>query len=426
MKSGVINPFGRALAQYFAHWKNMTVEYRITLFKKIKQQVVKVYFNKLRHAFEQLKAKGTLKRKKKRLVENLQMESEKAEMEEDLLKTTTDIQAKEVRSLNRGHVKLRRMILKARTAELSFRFQQWRHRTGTQKADSKLVTRALFNTMKKRLYKQALNRFTRKHKELVREEQVVKKADNLADRFTVRKLTKFFNMFAVNCNRSKEAKRAFKGVLERELFRHLKDYITRWKRHTQKENVEVVKRKQMQVEEQVEEVVAAQNDEHDIIFKQEQQRTEMVRSHKQLGRKVLKSTIAAWRNYRYQWAFYRWKEAADHSTKQQRGLKQEILVKFTHRLLHNAFSHWRLNHHALSERKKLFGVRCEQENEKREQNRIANGLTNLAQTREKTAFQLEQIRMEQDYKKKLIKNQVARAVSDRTNNFIIPRKEHIF
>lgn len=248
--------------------------------------------------------------------------------------------------------------------------------------------------MKRRLFKQAFDRFTRKHKELVREEGIGKKVEGLADRLTARRLTKFFNMLAANCHRNKEAKRAFKGVLEQELFRHLKDHVTRWKRHTMHSNVEVVMRKQMQVEELLEEVVGAKNDEHDVVFKQEQKRTEMVRSHQQLGRKVMKRTIAGWRNYRYQWAFYRWKEAADHFARQKRNLKQEILVKFTHRLLHNAFSHWKRNHHTLSERKKLLGVKCEQENEKRELSRVQNGRTSMAQRREKSAFQLDHVKGE--------------------------------
>lgn len=84
IKKGVLSPFRKLLNQYFGHWKTLTVEHRLTLTKKIKQQVVKVYQNKLRVAFEKMKAKGNLKKKKKKMMVNMQMESSKATMEDEL------------------------------------------------------------------------------------------------------------------------------------------------------------------------------------------------------------------------------------------------------------------------------------------------------------------------------------------------------
>lgn len=54
VKKGVMYPLTLVYKSYFDHWKSMTEEYRVTLLKKIKMQVIKVYQNQLRDAFTKL------------------------------------------------------------------------------------------------------------------------------------------------------------------------------------------------------------------------------------------------------------------------------------------------------------------------------------------------------------------------------------
>lgn len=164
------------------------------------------------------------------------------------------------------------------------------------------------------------------------------KTDDLVVRFQRRSLKKYYNMLMVNQTRTLESRKQFRVVLDREYFRHLKDYLTKWKRQKAAANVKRIKKRQMVIEEQIEEVVGFKNDENDILFKQDQVHKEMVSSHQDMGRKVMKSTIAAWRNHRYMWAFYQWKESSDHFANQKKKLNHEIIDKIRFRVSHNAFT----------------------------------------------------------------------------------------
>lgn len=151
-----------------------------------------------------MKHKGNLKKKKKKMMVNMEMESDKMVMEAELQKTNQAIKAQEVRSQNHGNSKYRKLILKAYLRELKYRFEQWKYGTSTQKKDSALLNKIVLDKMKKRLYKQAFDMFCRKQQQLKREEGLTQKTDDLVQRFERRRLRKYFNMFLINQTRNKE------------------------------------------------------------------------------------------------------------------------------------------------------------------------------------------------------------------------------
>ena len=58
--------------------------------------------------------------------------------------------------------------------------------------------------------------------------------------------------------------------------------------------------------------------------------------------------------------------------------------------------------------------------------RINKSRTKVAQVREKSSNQLDQLQNQQIYKHKLYKNSLNKIIKDRLNNYVINRKEHIF
>ena len=110
----------------------------------------------------------------------------------------------------------------------------------------------------------------------------------------------------------------------------------------------------------------------------------------------------------------------------KKDLNHTIFGRLNHRLFHNAFTLWRKNMHIRSEKKKKFSMQVESETTEQELDRIEKKRTKLAQLKEKSAFKLDNLAEEQEYKFKMIKNQIARRIADRDANFIISKKEHIF
>lgn len=83
----ISNPFGKLLAQYFDHWKNLAHCSNKNLNTKIKDQIIRTYKNKLRRAFDLWK-----KNKDGQKICQQQMEFEEVQgnteaMVEDLKKT---------------------------------------------------------------------------------------------------------------------------------------------------------------------------------------------------------------------------------------------------------------------------------------------------------------------------------------------------
>jgi len=68
-------------------------------------------------------------------------------------------------------------------------------------------------------------------------------------------------------------------------------------------------------------------------------------------------------NYRYYWAWERWKRSTDHEAKVKKGLNQVILNRIIHRVQHNAFTHWRRNQSILDKESKIRSRELEVENE---------------------------------------------------------------
>lgn len=98
VKLGVVNPFSRLLAQYFNHWITIKDEYKETLMKKIKLQIIKVYQNKLGDAFAKMKQKGAVRKKKMKMVMNMEVESQNVQIEEQIKQEEQKIKQSEVRS----------------------------------------------------------------------------------------------------------------------------------------------------------------------------------------------------------------------------------------------------------------------------------------------------------------------------------------
>lgn len=100
--------------------------------------------------------------------------------------------------------------------------------------------------------------------------------------------------------------------------------------------------------------------------------------------------------------------------------------RLTHRVFHQAFTHWRKNIFEANEKQNLLSVQVEQDTQVNEADRIQKGRTDIAQKREKAEHKLEQLEKEQHYSKALIVNHIKRSINDHENNFIISKREHVF
>jgi hypothetical protein len=263
---GLINPFGKLLMQYFSHWKTLTDEHKITLMKKIKIQIIKVYQSKIRDGFDKLKQKGQAKTKKKKMMMNMEMESSVLTQQDEVEKVTEQIKQQEVRSMNTGKTKTRKLMLRAYTKNLKLWFLYWKSKVDTQKADSKKLDKAVLSKWRKRLQRQGLEKFKNKINSLKRIEAAERKSENLIERFHTKSLRKFFNALLVSKKHNEICQKQFRVVLERNYFLNMKDYWMKWQKYKNSENNKKAKKKMAIMEEEISETQALQNDDNDVLF----------------------------------------------------------------------------------------------------------------------------------------------------------------
>ena len=123
VKNGLLSPFGRILTQYFSHWKLMTESHKETLFKKIKIQIIKTYHDKLRDAFTRMSAKGATKKRKKKMMMNVEMENESITLENDIKSTNEKVKLEEVRNAKIAGKSFKKLLMKAYHGELRYRLE---------------------------------------------------------------------------------------------------------------------------------------------------------------------------------------------------------------------------------------------------------------------------------------------------------------
>lgn len=303
----------------------MTEDHKQTLFKKIKIQVIKSYQNKLRDAFDKLKTKGAKKTKKKKKMMVMSVESENTTMEAEIQQTKDHVKQAEVRSNNKGFAKYKRMIKKAYINELKLQFNKWKGKVNKENKQNATFNKIVIDKWKKRLYREAFDKFKLKTDKLKRKERLDVKTEDRVAIYKKRRLAKFFNMLSANRGHNQMVRKAIRPLLEKNYHAILKDILTRWRRMKENVNIKKIKKKQMMVEDELAEVQAFKNDNNDIVFTQEQQHKELVKSQMSLGRKVMKKTIAGWRNYQYQRAFYQWKRVTDKAENQKKQANKVII-----------------------------------------------------------------------------------------------------
>ena len=163
-----------------------------------------------------------------------------------------------------------------------------------------------------------------------------------------------------------------------------------------------------------------------MIFKQQKAHSALSVQHQSLSKKAIKNCIAMWRNYTYYQVFQKWKLETRHHQIVKEKLTTSVFLRLQHRTCHNAFTFWRRNLHLKEEKDRLFSISIEVENEQIQQDKIKKSRTQLAKTRDATNFQMVHLEQETNYAHRKIRNQIDRLISEKRDNFIISRKEHIF
>ena len=119
-------------------------------------------------------------------------------MEDELRATREKVKTEEVRSVNKGKAKFKRLLLKAYKAELKHRLNQWKIRVDNQNYAGDKLQKQLLLRMKNRIIKQAFDRFISGAKRLRQMDRNQDRSSYLREKLEQKRIRKVFNYFCSN------------------------------------------------------------------------------------------------------------------------------------------------------------------------------------------------------------------------------------